>query len=202
MIHYNALAPWNQIDTSYLTRDFHQKIVRLIEWETIIGNHNIDDISSVYTLMNARDQIDYLNVIFLVVTLTSLYGWDSGNHENDQVADHLDHAQRVSGEQLHVIKGISYGSLTLPLLWFYGRLQSNHFWWRTWPSSNDHLNVTKIGAQMITLTSPIWPGALKSVSLVTHKRENLKSLSNGTVIYPDKIQQSLHSVFMKQMPLG
>ena len=25
----------------------------------------------------------------------------SGNHENDQVADHLDHAQRVSGEQLY-----------------------------------------------------------------------------------------------------
>ena len=38
------------------------------------------------------------------------------NHDNDQVADHLDHARRVSGEQLHVIKGISYGSLTLPLL--------------------------------------------------------------------------------------
>ena len=102
-----------------------------------------------------------------MVTLTSLYWWGSGNHENDQVADHLDHAQRVSGEQLQVIKRMSYGSLILPSLWFYGRLLPNHFWWRTWPSSNDHPNVTKIGAQMITLTSPIWPGAFQSVVPMT-----------------------------------
>ena len=73
----------------------------------------VSDRSLTRALLKARDQIDYLKVIFLMGTLTFLYGSGSGNHENDQVADHLDHAQRVSGEQLY---GISYGSLTLPLL--------------------------------------------------------------------------------------
>ena len=113
------------------------------------------------SLLNLRGQIDYLNAIFLIVTLTCLYGWGSGNHKNDQVADLFDHTQCVSSEQLHIVIGISYGSVTLPLLWFYGRLLPNLFWWRTWSSWNP--KVTKNGARMITLRSPIWPRAIKSV---------------------------------------
>ena len=114
-------------------------------------------------LLKVRGQIDYLKVIFFMVTITYFYGWGSGNHKNDQVADLIDHAQRVSSEQLHIVIGISYGSVTLPLLWFYGRLLPNLFWRRTWPCWNDHPKVTKNGARMITLRSPIWPREFKSV---------------------------------------
>ena len=61
-----------------------------------------------HTLLNVPSQIDYLKVIILMVTLTylCLYGWGWGNYiktdKKYQVANHLDHAQCVFGEQLHV----------------------------------------------------------------------------------------------------